>query len=164
MPWYALQTKPRHEQKVAERLKLLGVGHYLPLYLSERQWSDRIKRVWMPLFRSYVFVNLNNYAAECQQVLQTPGCRRFLWWLGKPARVTDEEIQAIQRFLGDFDQVSMDVQLEVGDRVEIVNGAMMKQSGILLELDKGKATLLLTSMNMKVQVTLNQEQLALLNR
>jgi hypothetical protein len=42
--WFVVYTKPLTEKKVADRLCLLGIESYLPLYTTIRQWSDRKKK------------------------------------------------------------------------------------------------------------------------
>jgi transcription antitermination factor NusG len=56
MPWFVLYTQPRNEKKVAERLEKLGIKAYCPMTIQVRQWSDRKKKVEVPLLNSYVFV------------------------------------------------------------------------------------------------------------
>ena len=50
--WFAVYTSPRTEQKVAERLEKEGYEVYLPLVTTLRQWSDRKKKVKIPLMRA----------------------------------------------------------------------------------------------------------------
>ena len=59
LPWYALQTKARHEKAVCNYLRLQEVEQFLPLYKSRREWSDRVKVVEMPLFGGYIFCRLD---------------------------------------------------------------------------------------------------------
>jgi transcription antitermination factor NusG len=58
--WYVMYTKPRHEKQVTRQLELLEINSYLPTIKTLRKWADRKKYVVMPLFPSYVFVNLEN--------------------------------------------------------------------------------------------------------
>ena len=58
MPWYVLYTKPRQEKKVADGLIAIGIAAYCPLVTTIKQWSDRKKKVEVPLINSYVFVNI----------------------------------------------------------------------------------------------------------
>ncbi|MGH2644138.1 MAG: transcription termination/antitermination NusG family protein, partial [Chitinophagaceae bacterium] len=53
MPWYALYTKSRNEKKVAERLVQKDIEIFFPLQEEVHQWSDRRKKVKVPVFRSY---------------------------------------------------------------------------------------------------------------
>ena len=54
--WYVVYTKPNWEKKVAELLEKKGIEQYCPLNKVQKQWHDRKKTVWEPLFKSYVFV------------------------------------------------------------------------------------------------------------
>jgi transcription antitermination factor NusG len=115
MPWYVIYTQPRNEKKVAERLQNLGITVYCPLITIIKQWSDRKKKVQVPLLNSYVFVHLNDKDREA--VFQVSGVVRYLFWLGKPAIVRDEEIQALQEGLKDT-MTSYEVKaIKVGDVV-----------------------------------------------
>lgn len=62
-----------------------------------KQWSDRKKRVQVPLISNYVFVQLED--KEREKVFAVNGVIRYLYWLGKPALVRDEEIKALQQAL-----------------------------------------------------------------
>src|SRR5947207_2578908 len=53
--WYGVQTRPRHEKIVAQRLTERGVTSFLPLVTEIHRWSDRKKAVQVPLFGCYVF-------------------------------------------------------------------------------------------------------------
>ena len=49
--WYALYTKPRFEKKVSSLLFENNFNCYLPLVSTIKQWSDRKKKVELPLRR-----------------------------------------------------------------------------------------------------------------
>ncbi len=51
--WYAVQTRARHEKVVAERLQEQGLTAFLPLIATVHRWSDRQKKVELPLFSCY---------------------------------------------------------------------------------------------------------------
>ena len=57
--WYAIYTRSRFEKKIAADLTSKGLESFLPLHEVIRFWSDRKKKVEMPLFPSYVFVHAN---------------------------------------------------------------------------------------------------------
>ncbi len=56
--WYAVQTRARHEKRVADRFREQGLPIFLPLISETRRWSDRKKVVELPLFGCYVFVKV----------------------------------------------------------------------------------------------------------
>ncbi len=150
MHWYALYTKPRNEKKVADLLERKGVEVYCPLREEVRQWSDRKKKVKMPVFRSYVFVRLEDYKKESVPVLETPGAVRFLWWLGKPGIVRDEEIERIRYFLQAYAGAPLTVEYHRGDKVLIAEGALKDQTGVIVDMTRRKAILLIESLGIQV--------------
>ena len=68
--WFALYTKPKHEFKAELELNNLSVENYLPKITRVRQWSDRKKKITLPLFSGYIFINVNE--KERYQSLQLP--------------------------------------------------------------------------------------------
>src|SRR6187402_529657 len=98
--WYAVYTKPRWEKKVYSLLKDGGMEAYCPLNRVRKKWSDRIKWVEEPLFKSYVFVKVTE--EERTGVRMVNGVVNFVYWLGKPAVVKDKEIAIIRKFLNDY--------------------------------------------------------------
>ena len=97
MPWYVIRTKPQHEIKSAQILEKIGVEVFCPVITEVRQWSDRKKKVTVPLFKSYLFVNI--LEKDRNQVFEAPGVLGYLKWLQKPAIAKDEEIEAIRSWI-----------------------------------------------------------------
>lgn len=151
MPWYVLYTKPKSEKKVADTLEKMGVEVYCPLRTEVRQWSDRKKKIRVPLFTSYVFVNLLEH--ERDQVFEVPGAVRYLFWLRKPAVVKDQEIKTIKKWLdeGNIEEISIS-HLSPGDKVVITSGNFKEQEAIIRHVDKKRVRLILPSMDCTVNV------------
>src|SRR5882757_2590237 len=101
--WYAVYTKPRWEKKVHSLLMASGIQSYCPMTKTKKQWSDRIMVVDEPLFKSYVFVNVDDQGMNSVRMVN--GVVNFVYWLGKPAVVNDRDIEIIQRFLNDYSEV-----------------------------------------------------------
>ncbi|MCK7558014.1 UpxY family transcription antiterminator [Chitinophaga sedimenti] len=94
--WYAVYTKSRCEKKVAALLARKQLECYCPMNEVESQWSDRRKIVQEPLFKSYVFVRIPERLMSV--VRQTEGVVNFVYWLGRPAVISDPEIDMMRRF------------------------------------------------------------------
>ena len=92
--WFAVYTKSRSEQKVFERLEKAGYKSFLPLITELRQWSDRKKKVKVPLISSYVFVNVKE--KDLVAIYTVPGVAGVLKYLGLPAKVTEVEINNLK--------------------------------------------------------------------
>ncbi|HVZ55138.1 MAG TPA: UpxY family transcription antiterminator [Chitinophagaceae bacterium] len=143
--WFAVYTRPRWEKKVAELLGKRKIEHYCPLNRVQKQWSDRKKVVFEPLFTSYVFVNI----ADTQQmpVLQTPGIINFVYWLGKPAIIRNEEITTIKQFLNEYTNVRLEkTQVNLNDHVRIINGPLMMRKGNIVEVRNSTVKVMLPSL------------------
>ena len=150
MPWYVLYTKPRNEKKLSSLLKEKGIEVYCPVQETIKQWSDRKKKVVEPVFRSYIFIFLNDYSKDSVEVLITRGAVRFLWWLGKPGIVRQEEIEAIKDFLDSYKNVKFDFDIRAGERVTINEGPLKERSGRLLSIRGRKAILQLETLGMSL--------------
>lgn len=151
MPWYALYTKSRNEKKVADQLTKKGVTVYCPLQEEVRQWSDRKKKIKMPVFRSYVFVHMNDYQEESLQVLETQGAVRFLWWQGKPGIVRDAEIESIKLFLEAYAGAPVTMaEYKPGERITIASGPLKEKEGIIVDIQNKKAILSIESLGVNL--------------
>ncbi|MBU3681345.1 MAG: UpxY family transcription antiterminator [Flavobacterium sp.] len=151
MPWFVVYTKPRNEKKVAEQLEKLGITAYCPMTIQVRQWSDRKKKVEVPLLNSYVFVQLAE--ADRKLVFEVPGIVRYLFWLGEPAIVRDEEIKTLQNWLS-LDFAELEVKsLKPGDTIMLKEGAFKNQEARIKTISKNKMQLVLTSLGILVTLT-----------
>lgn len=153
MDWYVIYVKPRNEKKVASLLSKLGVTVYCPLVTEIHQWSDRKKKVQVPLLKSYVFVQLE--ANERDIVFQVPGVVRYLFWLGKPAIVRDNEIKLMQNWLTNDNIKSQVERLQPGDRIKIEQGLFEGKNGIVKQINKNRIQLLLPDLEMKITLNRN---------
>ncbi|MFQ6673645.1 MAG: UpxY family transcription antiterminator [Fidelibacterota bacterium] len=127
--WLAAYTKARHEKKAHSELKKKGIESYVPLVKRHRQWKDRKKWVWMPLFRSYVFVHVS--LTGTLNVLQTHGIHHIVRFNDRYAEIPGDQIEAVKRMLeGGYHPDAHDY-FEVGQEVEITGGPLMGVRGIL---------------------------------
>jgi transcription antitermination factor NusG len=119
--WYVLYTKPLSEKKVAERLQLLGIAHYLPLYTTIKQWSDRKKKLERPLINSVVFVRCT--VPQLQRLYTVPSVAGVLRHDGKPAVVQAHEIQNLRILLQQVGAADLEpIALEPGTAIEVTRG------------------------------------------
>ncbi len=149
MPWYALYTEPRNEKKVTEKLKYLGIEVYCPLVTQIKQWSDRKKKVEVPLLPSYVFVKLEETNRDV--VFQVSGVVRYLYWLGKPAVIRNEEIEQMQQWLLNTIVTSFEVTgIELGANYTIQSGPFLGLEGTVSKVDKNYLEIVLNELGFKI--------------
>jgi transcription antitermination factor NusG len=129
--WYGLQTRPRHEKVVAQRLQERGVITFLPLLTEVHRWSDRKKSVEVPLFSCYVFAKFTPERAERLRVLRVEGVFGLVGAGGDGAAIPDEQIAAVRSVVEAKIQWSSHPFLNIGQRVRIRSGALNGIEGIL---------------------------------
>ena len=151
MNWYVVYTKPKWEKKVAERLNEIGVVTYCPLITKVSQWSDRKKVIEVPLFNSYIFVQIAE--KNRNQIFQVTGAIRYLFWLGKPAIVKDFEIESIKSWLSMPEEFEIAIDgWKQGDKVILESGPFVSQSAIIQEVKQNHYILILESLGCVLKV------------
>lgn len=141
--WFVFYTASRAEKAVEKRLKDMGAEVFLPLHREKRKWSDRIKVVENPLFRSYIFVHCPE--SKLRTYVTAEGIVRTIYYCGKPAVVRDDEIAEIRKFLQLTDEQLI---ISEGDIVKILGGPFEKQVGKVTHIDKKYIYLTIESLDM----------------
>jgi transcription antitermination factor NusG len=125
--WYAAYTIPRYEKKVHEELIRKQVEVYLPVQKVYRQWTDRVKKTEVPLFPSYIFIKGSE--SDRQNTLHTKGVLKFVSFDGRPAKVSDRDINSIKRL--ENEEVEVEQGLIEGSKVRIIRGPLAGFEGTL---------------------------------
>ncbi len=158
LKWFALYTRPRWEKKVNALLQQKGIESYCPLNKVRRKWSDRIKIVEEPLFKSYVFVKVNDDNRTA--VRMTDGVINFVYWDKKPAVIKEKEIETIKRFLGEHENVELvKMDLKPDQRVIITSGPLMDKEGKILELKNKVAKVAIDSLGYILVANIDRNKL-----
>ncbi|MGB5359338.1 MAG: UpxY family transcription antiterminator [Eudoraea sp.] len=147
--WYVICTRPRWELKIFKALLEQGIEAYCPIYTSVRQWSDRKKKISKPYFNSYVFVRLEE--AERDRVFGIPGVVRYVFWLGKAAKVQESEIQLLKEYLdGEAIEDARIEQLAVGEEVRFARGALKDRTALVEKIGSHKVRLVLPVLGYRI--------------
>jgi transcription antitermination factor NusG len=129
--WFALYTRSRAEKKVLVELEYAGIEAYLPLITRMRKWSDRLKKVEEPLFRSYIFVCIHEN--EYFTALNIPGAMRFVSFESKAVEIPEKQIEAIRFYLNDPESLDADEKpIAAGQLVRVKHGQMEGLIGRLM--------------------------------
>jgi len=121
--WYAIYVRSRHEKSVHQELQQKGIESSLPLISVTRQWSDRKKKVQVPLFRSYVFVNID-IAKEKLPVLQTDGVVKFVTFCSKTVSIPKEQMFWLDQILLSELSIEHVREFPVGTEVDVMFGPL----------------------------------------
>jgi len=141
--WYALRIHSQREKFVSSQLTWRGVSHFLPLYAVIHRWSDRQKKVELPLFPGYLFVNIADSNESKLSVLSTPGVAHFVGIKDQPSTISEAEIEAVRKVTSGETAWQEHPYLEAGTRVRIHGGALDGTEGIF-QRHKGKHKLVIS--------------------
>lgn len=127
--WFAVQTRHRHEKRVAERLQLSDVESFLPVHCAMHRWNNgqRVK-VKSPLFPCYLFARIRS--AQRLDVVRDPGVISLAASNASPTPIPDDEIAQLRR-VADSVMVEPHPYLALGERVRIVAGPLVGMEGVL---------------------------------
>ena len=128
--WYVLYTKPRHEIKALERLAQNGFEVYCPMRTTLKQWSDRKKKVSEPLLPSYIFIKTTEKKRTLP--LKDPSVLNYIFWLGKPAIIRDDEIDTLKGIISKDKAQEFEVRkLKIGSEIVINKGQIKSKKAIV---------------------------------
>ena len=131
LPWFAVVIKPQHERAVQDGLCQKGLESFLPTYCAARRWSDRVKRLQLPLFPGYVFCRFEY--GQRLPVLRTPGVRSIVSFGPEIIPVPNDDIDRIRRMVISGCGVEPWPFLNVGQRVRVHDGPLTGLEGTLTE-------------------------------
>jgi transcription antitermination factor NusG len=161
--WFAVYTRPRWEKKVSKLLQEKGIESYCPLNKVHRKWSDRVKVIEEPLFKSYVFVKVTE--EEKSSVRMTHGVVNFVYWLGKPALIKEKEIETIRRFLNDHHDVEVrSIDIKTGKKVLVQSGILMGKEGTVKKVMHKKVEVIIESIGFALTAYIDKSKVIVLDK
>jgi len=129
--WYAVYVRSRQEKKIHKIFLNNGIKSSLPLMKTTRQWSDRKKKVEIPLFRGYVFVKID-ISKDKLNILQTEGVVKFIGIRNKPSRIPGEQIRWIHIVVEKSDIVQIENTIPIGQKVRVTAGPFKGVEGVVM--------------------------------
>ncbi len=138
MSWYAVYTKSRFEDRVYAGLIQRSVETFLPKIEVWSRRKDRRKKIEIPMFSGYLFVDFPEYNNELKlNVLTTPGVVKML---GRPDRyepipVPDRQIEAIKSLIASDVQIQPCLYPKAGERARITDGPFKGIEGVVISTD-----------------------------
>lgn len=135
--WFAAITRARQERAIKTRLTELGIECFVPVRTEIRQWSDRRRKVEVPVVPNLVFLR-----ATRERAFELAGAigytLRYMRNLetGKVLVIPDKQMADFIFLMGfDDDRVEVDTTMERGDRVRILRGDFRDVEGELIRVD-----------------------------
>lgn len=130
--WYVFYCKSRAEKKVYEELVAREFCVFLPLVHTERIWSDRIKKVILPMFSGYIFVKCTKF--EVSKIVMLPQIVAPVKTGKEMSVISEKEIELLRIIEQSGLYVSTEVSyIQTGDKVEIIVGPLRGYQGLCIE-------------------------------
>ena len=136
--WRVLYVRPRYEKKVEQQLLDAGIEVFLPLHETIRQWSDRKKKVILPLFPGYLFVHVDE--KERMRSFEAAGVMKYVNFSGVIAEVRADVIDSLRILVhGAPDSIETTNELiPLGTEVRIKHGPLAGMKGHIVQYRGGK--------------------------
>jgi transcription antitermination factor NusG len=141
--WFAIHTRSRHEKLVSFLLQARGIDQYLPTVTEVHRWSDRHKKLELPLFPGYVFVRLADSNERRVEVLRVPGVVGFVGLHQQGTAIPEDQIEGVKTLMAQNVPWAAHPFLKEGQRVRIRGGALEGMEGIFLRRN-GKESLIIS--------------------
>lgn len=129
--WYVFYTYPKFEKKVHECLIKENYESFLPMHWVIRQWSDRKKKLYVPLFPNYIFVNTKY--VQIFEILKNPRVISCVKFNKQPAFLKQKEVDCIKEIVETDYNFEVISNLGVGDSIIINDGPLIGMKGVLTE-------------------------------
>lgn len=165
--WWVVKSKSKAERKLAGLLNEAGFEAVCPTYTTIRQWSDRKKKIQLPLISCVVFVKeQENRINELYQFHQVTN---ILKENGKPALVRNQEIQNLLILSGKWEDELVQNEnysdYKPGDFVEVVNGGFSGMRGEMVKNQgKHKIFVVIKSLQMAFSVLIPKSHVKLISQ
>lgn len=156
--WYALTTRYQFEKRVNEKLNQKGYESFLPLYEKISHWSDRKKKIKVPLFSCYVFIRLN--LKHKIDILQTRGVLNFVSFENRPVAIPDRQITLVKNLISNKREIKTVYKFVKGQKVKVIHGLLSGQEGFYSDSrDRSRLIIHLDSINQSIAVEINADEI-----
>ena len=143
--WYLVYTRQGQENKLAGILTAKSIINYCPLNKLNQRWLERGHVNYRPLFPGYVFVCLKS--ANIPIVKAVRGIVNFVFWLGAPAVIPDDEILAIKCFLDEYAGIRIQkIPVNPDERHRVIYGPLVIREGSEFEVRNSPVSVILPTL------------------
>jgi len=136
--WYVLHTYSGYENVAKENLETVAVKYGLqdrimdiviPMEDVIQEKNGKKKLVQRKTMPGYLLVKMRYGDDIWHNVTRTRGVTGFTGPKGRPLALTPEEVQRMH-----LERVSIEMDIAVGDKVEIIDGALAGMIGVVTEV------------------------------
>jgi len=134
--WFAVQVRGGCEQRLVHTIRNIGYKVFCPTYVTGRTGAEASRKVEKPLFRGYLFCQIDGQL-NLPRLVARPGVIRILGDPRRESPLDPAELDYI-RTLASAGQALLPCPfLRVGQQVKVVNGCLKGVEGKLVALRSG---------------------------
>lgn len=135
--WYVIETKPREEHKVAQRLKLQKIQVFLPSIEMESLVFGRSTCQIKPLFPNYLFANFI-FPESGETIKWSSGVKKILCFDDVPIAVDEAVIVFLRDRLNKKGVFEYRKHFKPGEAVRITRGPLKDLEGVFIREISGR--------------------------
>ena len=161
--WYLIQFKPNSHRLAERNLHRQGFDTFLPIQKITRRKASHFVSDLKPLFRGYMFVNVNSDLAPWRTINSTIGVSRLVSFETKPKPLPTQLISGLMLRCDASGTLLPSKSLSEGDSVEMVTGPFANFIAKVDKIDPEQRIWILmdfAGQRARIQVTSAQLQLA----
>ncbi len=157
--WYALYVQVNHEKEVTNRLEQKELSCFLPLLETWSKRRDRRKKIQLPMFPGYVFVQVMLDGSANLTLVKTPGALSLLHNSEGPLSIPSYQIENLKTLILSTQPLQVHCYLKEGDLVRVMRGPLAGCVGILKRTDpkRGRLVVSVDIIKQSVSVELDLE-------
>ncbi|MEP6582648.1 MAG: transcription termination/antitermination NusG family protein [Ginsengibacter sp.] len=154
--WYAVYTKPNCEKKIAVLFNRWKIENFYPLNSVKSNVSRKVRMVYEPLFKSYLFVCISE--DQMPKLRRIEGVVNFLYWLGKPAIINSREIEIIREFSNQYSDIKIQrIKVDAHDPIQIIDEPSYTIEGKFISVKIKSAKVKLPSLGYSLTAEVKKE-------
>jgi transcriptional antiterminator RfaH len=136
--WFCLRARPKHEHIAARHLQqMTGVEVFLPRIRFRRKTRQGPAWVTEALFPNYLFARFD-WAHSLRRVHHAPAVSGVIRFGDRWPTVPDSAIDELRALFGEHQIRVLSSEMNVGDNVEIVEGAFHGLRAVVTRITPGR--------------------------
>lgn len=161
--WYLLYSKPREESRAQQQLANQGFESFVPQITLRKIQGGKAVTKTEPLFPRYIFLK-PNVNLNLSVVRSTRGVAGFVKFGQNLAQVPSSLVNTLLQQQEKLKPINAAQPFSTGDKLQVLSGPFAHLNAIFQQANgENRSLILITFLGQQVQVTLENEKLALIN-
>ncbi|GAB5525205.1 MAG: UpxY family transcription antiterminator [Roseivirga sp.] len=160
--WHVLYVRQKYEKTISTKLDEMGVEHILPLTKTLRVYKSQSRKVIVPLFPGYLFLNIQ--PGKRHHVTNLNGVYSFVKIGQEFQRVQHWEIENLRILAGNVNNYSdlrPEPYIRSGSLIEVTQGPFCGMRGLVTGKNGGRILVTIDSIKSAISISVPQTQVEL---